>query len=124
MASTTDASQPTAFGELVQRYRERRGMSQERLAKEAQLSGGYISLIETGQRGKRPPRDTVLAIAQALGAPTEKLLEAAGRQQPGDEVDEPKRPTFEEFVRTDPLLRSDQKRILLDLYSSWVRRSG
>jgi transcriptional regulator with XRE-family HTH domain len=123
---TTDeqASGPGEFGRLVLRYREARGMSQQRLAAVAGLSDGYISLIETGRRGARPSRDTVLALAQALRVPPAELLRAAGRLQAGDELTpDAGRPSFEEFVRTDPSLRADQKRILIELYSSWVHRT-
>ena len=117
--------EPGEFGRLVLRYREARGLSQQRLATEAGLSDGYISLIETGRRGSRPSRDTVLALAQALGVPAVELLRAAGRLQAGDDLaPDNRRPSFEEFVRTDPALRADQKRILIELYSSWVRRSA
>ncbi|MCU1483881.1 MAG: family transcriptional regulator [Actinomycetia bacterium] len=124
-SSDEQAPAPGEFGRLVLRYREARGLSQQRLATEAGLSDGYISLIETGRRGSRPSRDTVLALAQALGVPAVELLRAAGRLQSGDDlVPDNRRPSFEEFVRTDPALRADQKRILIELYSSWVRRSA
>lgn len=113
------------FGEAVRRYREARNMSQERLAEDAGLSGGYISLIETGGRGQRPSRDTVISIAQALNAPVVELLRAAGRLLPSDELaPDGERPTFEQFVNTDPALRSDQKKVLIDLYRSWVRATA
>lgn len=124
-ATDEQTPEPSEFGRLVLRFREARGMSQQRLATEAGLSDGYISLIETGRRGARPSRDTVLALAQALGVPAVELLRAAGRLRPGDELTpDTHRPSFEEFVRTDPALRADQKRILIELYSSWVRRSA
>jgi transcriptional regulator with XRE-family HTH domain len=124
-ASDEQAPEPGAFGVLVRRSREARGLSQQRLATDAGLSDGYISLIETGRRGARPSRDTVLALAQALGVPAAELLRAAGRLRPGDDLSpDNRRPTFEEFVRTDPALRSDQKKVLVDLYSSFVRRSA
>lgn len=120
----TTGEDSAGFGALVRRYREARGFSQQRLAAGSGLSDGYISLIETGRRGARPSRDTVLALAQALDAPAVELLRAAGRLAPHDELDPRPRPSFEEFVRTDPLLTSDQKRILTELYSSWVRGSA
>lgn len=115
------ARAPGEFGRLVRKYREARNMSQERLAQEAGLSNGYISLLETGRRGERPSRDTVIGIAQALRASIPELLHAAGRLEPGDDIAPDSRPTFADFVRTDPNLRSDQKVILIDLYNSWVR---
>lgn len=112
------------FGDLVRQTRESRGLSQERLAALAKLTPGYISLIETGKRGSRPGRDTVLGIAQALGVPPKEMLRAAGRLRPGDNVEQPpSRPSFEVFVQSDPELRSDQKEILIRTYRSWVRRT-
>lgn len=110
-----------SFGALVLRYREARNMSQDRLAELAGLSGGYISLIEQGQRGRRPSRNTVIRVAQALNAPLGELLAAAGRLKPGEEVSPERRVSFTEFVQTDPALTAQQKGILIDLYSSWVR---
>lgn len=94
-------------------------MSQERLAELAGLTNGYISQIETGKRGKRPSREAVLAIAQALQRPAAPLLRAAGRLQPGDEGDES--PGFSDVVARDRLLRADQKDILTRLYAVFVR---
>jgi len=53
------------------------------------------------------------------------VLRAAGRLLAADELTpDTGRLSFEDFVRTDPALRADQKRILIELYSSWVRRSA
>lgn len=97
-------------------------MSQDRLAELSGLSNGYISLIETGGRGKKPSRDTVISLAQALNAPLVDFLRASGRLRPEDEtVVDRGRPSFEAFVATDSALRTDQKKVLIDLYKSWVR---
>jgi len=115
--------EPTEFGRLVKRYREARNMSQDRLAKLIGTTDGYISQIESGKRGRRPDRDLVIGIAQALGAPAIELLRSSGKLREGDELLDG-RPTFEAFVMGDPSLRIDQKRILVDLYSSFVGRSA
>lgn len=95
-------------------------MSQDRLAQLSGLSGGYISLLEQGQRGKKPSRDTVIRIAQALNAPLAEMLGAAGRLKPGEDLSPEQRASFTEFVNTDPALTAQQKAILIELYSSWV----
>lgn len=110
------------FGAVLRRYREARSMSQERLAEAAGVSPGYVSLVETGKRGKRPSRDVVISLAQALRVDPVILLRAAGRLQPGDRLSPDERPTFEDFVQTDPALRSDQKGVLISLYRSYVGR--
>lgn len=107
------------FGRLVRRYRDERSMSQDRLGKLVHRTDGYISQLESGTRGKRLSRDMVVAIAQALNAPVNELLAAAGH----DPVDSASgRSRFVTAVETDPLLRSDQKRLILDLYSLFVGR--
>lgn len=112
---------PSEFGRMVRQHRTLKKLSQERLGELAGVSGGYVSLIESGGRGDRPGRDVVVGIAQALGVPVVELLEAAGIAEPSDRQEGP---TLEDVVRTDPRLRADQKRILLDLYRSWVGKSG
>lgn len=109
------------FGRLVKRYRLARSLSAERLSLMAGLSKGYVTLIETGRRGQRPGRDNVIALAQALRAPTVEFLRTAGLE-PGDLLSPDERPTFREFVETDPSLRSDQKDVLIRTYETFVGR--
>jgi transcriptional regulator with XRE-family HTH domain len=127
MAGVTPAEpedEGTELGRIVKRYRKARGLSAERLGAMAGLSNGYVTLLETGRRGKRPSRDNVIALAQALHAPVAELLRAAGLLEPGEALDAEGRPPFRAFVQTDPVLRSDQKDILIRLYESYVGRQG
>jgi transcriptional regulator with XRE-family HTH domain len=111
----------TDFGRLVRKYREERSMSQQRLADLTGRTDGYISQLVTGSRGKGPNRDVVVGIAQALNAPINELLTAAGF----DAVEtDASRSRFVTLVTTDPLLRADQKRILVDLYAAFVGRTA
>jgi transcriptional regulator with XRE-family HTH domain len=110
----------TDFGRLVRKYRDERSMSQQRLADLTGRTDGYISQLETGSRGRRLDRDLVVAIAQALSAPLNEMLAAAGFD--AVEADD-MRAEFTRVVTTDPALRSDQKRILVDLYSVFVGRT-
>lgn len=96
-------------------------MSQARLAQLVQRTDGYISQLETGTRGKRPNRDVVVAIAQALNAPLNELLAAAGFDPV--EANEQKA-EFMAVVARDPALRADQKRILNELYAVFVGRTA
>lgn len=126
VAPEGQAPTPTPFGVLVKKLREGRGISQNALNQAAGLSSGYVSQLESGQRGKRPSREKVLAIAQGLqadAAETEALLRAANLHNGGPLVP-PGRPPFRSFVMGDPLLRIDQKRALIATYESYVGRSG
>lgn len=114
---------PGDFGRLVKRYREARGMSQDRLAELVGITGGYVSQIESGTRGRRPARDLVISFAQALQANPAEFLRATGRLEPGDDMSPEARMGFEEFVNSDPALRADQKRALVTLYRTWVREA-
>jgi transcriptional regulator with XRE-family HTH domain len=58
-----DQPQPE-LGEAVRQLREKRGITQERLAQDAGLTTGTISLVERGR--SNPAWGTVKALAKAL----------------------------------------------------------
>lgn len=74
-----DQPQP-ALGEAVRQLREQRGLTQERLAQDAGVTTGTVSLIERGQ--SNPAWGTVKAIAKALGLSMEKLGKVAESFEP------------------------------------------
>lgn len=115
------SSDAGAFGRVVKRLREERRLSQSQLAERAGLTAGYIAGIELGVRGKRPPRDTIITLARALDVPPLEMLVAAERDAPADhDGRRPGRPTFEQFVTGEHLLREDEKEMLIRLYRSYV----
>ena len=57
----------------IQKYRMDKGLTQERLAEEVDLSPGYVSEIETGK--KRASMKTLEKIAAVLGVPLVALLD-------------------------------------------------
>ncbi len=59
-------SQAMSFGELLRRYRERVGYSQEVLAERAGLTSKGVGALERGER-QRPYPHTVRALSDALG---------------------------------------------------------
>lgn len=68
-----------AFGEHLRDWRRRRGMSQLRLALEADVSARHIAFLETGKAN--PTRGMVIRLSEALEVPRAErnvLLEAAG----------------------------------------------
>ncbi len=58
--------QPTSFGDLLRRFREQAGLTQEQLAEKAGLTAKAIGALERRER-RRPYPHTVLALATALG---------------------------------------------------------
>ncbi|OUO92755.1 helix-turn-helix transcriptional regulator [Cloacibacillus sp. An23] len=57
----------------IQKYRINKGLTQERLAEEVDLSPGYVSEIETGK--KRASMKTLQKIASVLDVPLAALLD-------------------------------------------------
>lgn len=69
----------TPFGRLLRRWRDRRSVTQERLAYRADLSPRHVSFLETGR--SNPSRESVLSLSRALDLPLRDrnaLLRAAG----------------------------------------------
>ena len=120
--SAVDATGPESFGQMIQRLREARGMSQERLEALAGYvpGGGMVSQIEGGKRGTRLSRDRLVAFAQAFGVPVTEILKAAGKLTPEEARQIANRPSFADFVNADPNLRIDQKRMLIALYRTYT----
>ena len=65
---------PIAFGITLKRLRIARGITQETIAFECNLSRYFIGLIERGQRN--PTLNTIVALARSLSlTPTELMVE-------------------------------------------------
>ena len=54
----------TAFGDLLKRLREERGLSQAQLALESEVDQTFVSLLERGRR--QPTLGTLFALCDAL----------------------------------------------------------
>lgn len=68
-------------GERIRRLRDERGLTQMRLAADANVNQGYLSAIERNQRV--PRRATIKALAIALGVPEALLVgEGEGHDAP------------------------------------------
>jgi transcriptional regulator with XRE-family HTH domain len=70
----SDQPQP-ALGKAIRQLREERGMTQEALAQEADVTVGHMSMIERGH--SNPTWATVKAIAEALDASLVELTKLA-----------------------------------------------
>jgi transcriptional regulator with XRE-family HTH domain len=66
------------FGEVIRARREAAGLSQEALAKAANLHRVYISLLERGER--TPSLTTVMFLAKALTTSMSSLVTATERR--------------------------------------------
>ena len=64
---------PERFGMRLKEIREQKGMTQEELAKRADVSRAYLSRLEMGRHD--PPLSTVEKLAKALGVKAAKLIE-------------------------------------------------
>jgi transcriptional regulator with XRE-family HTH domain len=79
MPSPTPAHVPPSFGPLLRKWRHARGLSQERLAHDAEISTRHLSFLEN--RNAAPSREMVLLLASALELPLRErnaILIAAG----------------------------------------------
>jgi len=61
-----------AFAEVLREFRKEAGLSQERLALDAELDRTYISLLERGLR--QPSIKTLFAIAAILKVPPHTIV--------------------------------------------------
>lgn len=89
-------------------------MSQAELARASRISAGHIATIETGARGHRPGRDTVISLATALGADLAEMLEAAGLPGPSPLDKVPN--AVIAAIRQDPYMASATKAAFETLY--------
>ncbi|MAM71825.1 MAG: transcriptional regulator [Gammaproteobacteria bacterium] len=62
-----------AFGVVLRRLREEKGISQENLALEGNLDRTFISMLERGKR--QPSLTTILNLAKVLGVGEGELVE-------------------------------------------------
>ena len=67
-----------AFGRVVKRYREAKGISQESLADVAGIHRTYVSKIELGK--VRLGLDVSKRVADALGEPLSRLIDEAEQE--------------------------------------------
>jgi transcriptional regulator with XRE-family HTH domain len=97
-----------------------RGWSNREFARQAGMSAGWVSLtINNAQRGQQPRRDTLVKMAQVFNEPVGLWLQLGGLASEDHEWNS-ERPSFVQFVDSEPSLTEDQKNVLKSLYLSWV----
>ena len=102
------------LGEFIKSQREVASMSVRRLAELAGVSNPYLSQIERGLR--RPSAEILQQLATALKISVEALYVRAGLLADEDAAV----PNVREAIGRDPLLTSEQKHVLLNVYESYV----
>jgi transcriptional regulator with XRE-family HTH domain len=102
------------LGEFIKSQREVASMSVRRLAELAGVSNPYLSQIERGLR--RPSAEILQQLAKALKISVEALYVRAGLLADEDAAV----PNVREAIGRDPLLTSEQKHVLLNVYESYV----
>lgn len=104
------------LGDLIKSQREVARMSVRRLAQLAGVSNPYLSQIERGLR--KPSAEILQQIAHALQISAESLYERAGFLSPTDKP----RIGVREAIAADKQLSADQRRALLDVYESFLKK--
>ncbi|MET0578057.1 MAG: helix-turn-helix transcriptional regulator [Ilumatobacteraceae bacterium] len=102
------------LGEFIKSQREVASMSVRRLAELSGVSNPYLSQIERGLR--RPSAEILQQLAKALKISVEALYVRAGLLADEDAAV----PNVREAIGRDPLLTSEQKHVLLNVYESYV----
>jgi transcriptional regulator with XRE-family HTH domain len=111
-----------SLGEYLAEQRRHAQLSLRQLSDLAGVSNPYLSQIERGLR--KPSADVLQQLAKALRISAETLYIRAGILDP-DESSEGRQPSgVVDAVLLDPALNERQKRVLLDVYASFVRENS
>jgi transcriptional regulator with XRE-family HTH domain len=112
-----------SVGEYLAEQRRHAHLSLRQLSDLAGVSNPYLSQIERGLR--KPSADVLQQLAKALRISAETLYVRAGILDPDDSSDGARRATgVIDAVLLDPALSERQKRVLLDVYASFVRENA
>ncbi|WP_026163598.1 helix-turn-helix domain-containing protein [Kribbella catacumbae] len=111
-----------SVGEYLAEQRRHAQLSLRQLSDLAGVSNPYLSQIERGLR--KPSADVLQQLAKALRISAETLYVRAGILDPDESPDGARRtPGVVDAVLLDPALNERQKRVLLDVYASFVREN-
>lgn len=118
-ASSVTATLPSgaAIGDFIREQRQSAKLSLRRLAEEAGVSNPYLSQIERGLR--KPSAEILQQLAKALRISAEQLYVQAGLLE-----DRGSSLAVEAAVLSDPSINERQKRVLLDIYASFLSENG
>ena len=113
-----------SVGEYLAEQRRHAQLSLRQLSDLAGVSNPYLSQIERGLR--KPSAEVLQQLAKALRISAETLYVRAGILDPDEADDGSGRRTASgvvDAVLLDPALSERQKRVLLDVYMSFVREN-
>jgi transcriptional regulator with XRE-family HTH domain len=114
-----------SLGEYLAEQRRHAQLSLRQLSDLAGVSNPYLSQIERGLR--RPSAEVLQQLAKALQISAETLYVRAGILDPDDNsdgADGARRAVgVVDAILLDPALNERQKRVLLDVYASFVREN-
>ncbi|MFI5736722.1 helix-turn-helix domain-containing protein [Kribbella sp. NPDC051587] len=114
-----------SVGEYLAEQRRQAQLSLRQLSDLAGVSNPYLSQIERGLR--KPSADVLQQLAKALRISAETLYVRAGILDPDDSSDGGatgrRASGVVDAILLDPALNERQKRVLLDVYGSFVREN-
>ncbi|MBJ7400550.1 helix-turn-helix transcriptional regulator [Mycolicibacterium sp.] len=104
------------IGSFIRTQREAAEVSVRQLAERAGVSNPYLSQIERGLR--KPSAEVLSQIAKALRLSAEVLYVRAGILEPGQPGH------VRDVIVADTSINERQKRVLLDIYTSFRQQNG
>jgi transcriptional regulator with XRE-family HTH domain len=111
------ADQLGTLGEFIAGQRRAAQLSLRQLAAQTGISNPYLSQIERGLR--KPSADVLQQLAKALRVSAETLYVRAGILDPDDHP----HTSVEMAVLGDMAITERQKRVIIDVYTSFVKEN-
>jgi transcriptional regulator with XRE-family HTH domain len=109
--------QLNSLGDFIAAQRRSAELSLRQLAEQTGISNPYLSQIERGLR--KPSAEVLQQLSKALRVSAETLYVRAGILDPEDHPST----TVETALLADPAISERQKRVLIEIYSSFVREN-
>ena len=106
-----------SLGEFIATQRRSAQLTLRQLAEQAGISNPYLSQIERGLR--RPSAEVLLQLSKALRVSAETLYVRAGILDPEEHA----ATGVEMAVLADEAITERQKRVLIDVYTSFVKEN-
>ena len=106
-----------SLGEFIATQRRSAQLTLRQLAEQTGISNPYLSQIERGLR--RPSAEVLLQLSKALRVSAETLYVRAGILDPEEHATT----SVEMAVLADGAITERQKRVLIDVYTSFVKEN-